>query len=93
MQVPTSTKKLGLRAGLGQRVDEYAYRCRIEPDEAGRRIKFDMGISSNYFMEIAKFRAARMLWAQIVKQYAPKCDCACKMNVHATTSGIQPNHL
>ena len=58
----------------------------IEPDEAGRRIKFDMGISSNYFMEIAKFRAARMLWAQIVKQYAPKCDCACKMNVHATTS-------
>ena len=37
-------------------------------------------------MEIAKFRAARMLWAQIVKQYEPKCDCACKMNVHATTS-------
>ena len=58
----------------------------IEPDEAARRIKFNMGISSNYFMEIAKFRAARMLWAQIVKQYEPKCDCACKMNVHATTS-------
>ncbi len=58
----------------------------IEADEAARRIKFDMGISSNYFMEIAKFRAARMLWAQIVKQYGPKCDCACKMNVHATTS-------
>ncbi len=58
----------------------------IDATEAAKRIKFNMGISTNYFMEIAKFRAARMLWAQIVKQYEPKCDCACKMNVHATTS-------
>ena len=58
----------------------------IDATEAAKRIKFNMGISTNYFMEIAKFRAARMLWAQIVKQYDPKCDCACKMNVHATTS-------
>ncbi|MCF0209270.1 MAG: methylmalonyl-CoA mutase small subunit, partial [Bacteroidaceae bacterium] len=54
--------------------------------EAGKRIKFNMGVSDNYFMEIAKFRAARMLWAQIVKQFEPKCDCACKMNVCAYTS-------
>ena len=58
----------------------------IDATEAAKRIKFNMGISTNYFMEIAKFRAARMLWAQIVKQYETKCDCACKMNVHATTS-------
>ena len=58
----------------------------IDATEAAKRIKFNMGISTNYFMEIAKFRAARMIWAQIVKQYEPKCDCACKMNVHATTS-------
>ncbi len=58
----------------------------IDSDEVARRIKFNMGISSNYFMEIAKFRAARMLWAQIVKQYQPKCDCSCKMTVHAITS-------
>ncbi len=56
------------------------------PDEVAARIKFDMGISSNYFMELAKFRAARMLWAQIVKQYAPASDDACKMHVHATTT-------
>jgi methylmalonyl-CoA mutase len=37
-------------------------------------------------MEIAKFRAARMLWAMIVKAYAPACDCAAKMRVHAETS-------
>ncbi len=58
----------------------------VATDEVARRIKFNMGISSNYFMEIAKFRAARMLWAQIVKQYEPKCECSCKMHVHATTS-------
>ncbi len=55
-------------------------------DAVARRVKFNMGISSNYFMELAKFRAARMLWAQIVKQYHPECDCACKMFVHASTS-------
>lgn len=61
--------------------------------EAGRnasevacRIKFNMGVSSNFFMELAKFRAARMLWAQIVAQYKPECGCAPKMVAHATTS-------
>ena len=58
----------------------------VEATEAAKRIKFNMGVSDNYFMEIAKFRAARMLWAQIVKQYEPKCDCACQMHVCAITS-------
>lgn len=69
---------------------------------AAKKIKFNFGISSNYFMEIAKFRAARMLWADIVKQYQPKCPrtdckntgadgtcyCACKMVAHAETSNF-----
>ncbi len=55
-------------------------------DEVAKRIKFNMGISTIYFMELAKFRAARMLWAQIVKQYKPECDCACKMVVNAETT-------
>ena len=58
----------------------------VEATEAAKRIKFNMGVSENYFMEIAKFRAARLLWAQIVKQYEPKCDCACQMHVCAYTS-------
>ncbi|MCR5241143.1 MAG: methylmalonyl-CoA mutase small subunit [Prevotella sp.] len=41
----------------------------VDVDLAAKSIKFDMGVSENYFMEIAKFRAARLLWAQIVKQY------------------------
>ena len=58
----------------------------VDATEAAKRIKFNMGVSETYFMEIAKFRAARMLWAQIVKQYEPKCDCACQMHVCAITS-------
>lgn len=54
--------------------------------EVVTRIKFDMCVSSNFFMEIAKFRAARMLWARIVEQYKPKCADAAKMNVCASTS-------
>ena len=54
-------------------------------DEVASRIKFNMGVSSNYFMELAKFRAARMLWAQIVAQYGADKEAA-KMHVHATTS-------
>lgn len=57
----------------------------MDAAEVAERIKFNMGISSNYFMELAKFRAARMLWAQIVRQYTDNLD-ACKMAVHAATS-------
>ena len=58
----------------------------LSADEVAKKIKFNMGISTTYFMEMAKFRAARMLWAQIVKQYQPACECSCKMIVNAVTS-------
>ncbi|MDD3322427.1 MAG: methylmalonyl-CoA mutase small subunit [Paludibacter sp.] len=53
-----------------------------------KNIKFNYGVGGNYFMEIAKFRAARMLWAMIVDAYAPngKDKSAAKMLVHAETS-------
>ena len=60
----------------------------VPVDQAAKKIKFNFGISSNYFMEIAKFRAARMLWANIVKAYNPQCECACKMIAHAETSSF-----
>ena len=66
---------------------------------AAKKIKFTFGVGSNYFMEIAKFRAARLLWALIVDAYQPKCPredcestvngickCAAKMRIHAETS-------
>lgn len=55
-------------------------------DVAARKLRFAFSVSSNYFMEIAKFRAARMLWANIVKGYNPEKNCAAKMQIHAETS-------
>ena len=58
----------------------------LDVDAAARKLRFSFSVSSNYFMEIAKFRAARMLWANIVKGYNPEKNCACKMQIHAETS-------
>lgn len=55
--------------------------------EVAERIRFEMGIGSNYFMEIAKFRAIRWLWALIVRNNDEKAsDGATKAVVHAETS-------
>ena len=58
----------------------------VDADTAARKLRFSFSVTSNYFMEIAKFRAARMLWANIVKGYAPAKNCACKMMIHARTA-------
>ena len=55
-------------------------------DLVARKMRFSFAVTANYFMEIAKFRAARMLWANIVKGYNPEKECSCKMFAHATTS-------
>ena len=58
----------------------------VSADEAAKRIKFTFAVGSTYFMEIAKFRAARMLWANIVAAYGAQKECSKKIKVHAVTS-------
>ncbi len=67
-----------LRAGVnaGMDIDTFA-----------PRLSFFWGISMNYFMEIAKMRAARMLWARIVKQFNPKNPKSLALRTHCQTSG------
>ena len=79
-------QELGYALAWGNEYLQQLTDAGVDVDLAARKIKFYMGVSENYFMEIAKFRAARLLWAQIVKQYEPKCDCACKMCINASTS-------
>ncbi len=79
-------QELGYALAWGNEYLQQLVDAGVDVDLAAKKIKFNMGVSENYFMELAKFRAARLLWAQIVKQYEPKCDCACKMCVHAVTS-------
>jgi methylmalonyl-CoA mutase len=79
-------QELGYALAWGNEYLQQLVDAGVDVDLAAKNIKFNMGVSENYFMELAKFRAARLLWAQIVKQYEPKCDCACKMIINATTS-------
>ncbi|MDR2126033.1 MAG: acyl-CoA mutase large subunit family protein [Prevotellaceae bacterium] len=58
----------------------------LSAGDIAKKMKFTFAVSSNYFMEIAKFRAARMLWAHIVKAYEGSDKCAQKMYIHARTS-------
>ena len=79
-------QELGYALAWGNEYMQQLTDAGIDATLAAKKIKFNMGISENYFMEIAKFRAGRMLWAEIVKQYEPKCDCACQMIVNAITT-------
>ena len=80
------TQELGYALAWGNELMAKLTEAGFSADEVAKKIKFNLGISSNYFMEIAKFRAARWLWAEIVAAYNPECNCACKMNAHAQTS-------
>jgi methylmalonyl-CoA mutase len=66
--------RAGLRGGLS--IDDFA-----------PRISFFWGIGKNFFMEIAKMRAARLLWAKIVKQFNPKNPKSMALRTHCQTSG------
>ncbi len=55
-------------------------------DQAAPATKFTMAVGTNYFMEIAKIRAARMLWANIINAYKPAKECAAKLRLHVQTS-------
>lgn len=79
------SQELGYALAWGSEWVSMLVEAGLSVEEIASRIKFNMGISSNYFMELAKFRAARMLWAEILKAYGASED-GCKMFVHATTS-------
>ena len=66
--------KTGIKAGLT--IDEFA-----------PRLSFFWGIGMNHFMEIAKMRAGRMLWAKLVKQFDPKNEKSLVLRAHCQTSG------
>ncbi len=66
--------RTGLRSGMG--IDDFA-----------PRLSFFWGIGMNHFMEIAKLRAGRLLWAKIVNQFGPKNSKSLALRTHCQTSG------
>ena len=71
----TGNEYLSVLTGMGLPVDPVA-----------QNIQFNLGSGSNYFMEIAKLRAARMLWARIVQAWEPKSEDSLKTFIHSETS-------
>ena len=67
-----------LRAGIN---------ARMSVDDFAPRLSFFWGVGMNHFMEIAKMRAARMLWAKIVKQFNPQNPKSLALRTHCQTSG------
>ncbi|WP_338408620.1 methylmalonyl-CoA mutase [uncultured Flavobacterium sp.] len=67
-----------IRTGLatGMKIDDFA-----------PRLSFFWGIGMNHFMEIAKLRAGRMIWAKLVKQFNPKDEKSLALRTHCQTSG------
>jgi methylmalonyl-CoA mutase len=58
----------------------------LSTDMAASKIRFSFGIGSKYFPEIAKLRAARLLWSVIVKGFLPEHNESMKMDIHTVTS-------
>ncbi len=59
---------------------------KVEPDTILKHFRFNIGISSNYFMEIAKVRALRYLWSKLVEAYQPKHIELAKVFIHASNT-------
>ena len=82
----TIVQELAFGLAMGS---EYLHRLTdagINADDVAQKIKFTFAIGASYFMEMAKFRAARVLWATVVKAYSAALDASAIMNIHAVTS-------
>lgn len=82
-------QELGYGLAYGNAYLQLGVEAGLTPEAVATKIKFNFGVGSNYFMEIAKFRAARMLWAQIVNAYLPagadQAVAGIKLHAYTTT--------
>ena len=89
MQEAGATADLEMAYTLADGV-EYA-RCGMKAgltiDQFAPRLSFFWAIGMNFYMEIAKMRAARMLWAKLIKQFDPKSTKSLALRTHSQTSG------
>lgn len=82
----TVVQELGYALGIANEYLAFATEQNISADQLAPKMEMTLSIGSNYFMEIAKLRAARVLWATMVEQYQPKCDCIAALHVNSVAS-------
>ncbi len=80
-----SYQELGYALAWGNEYLHLLTEAGVSPELSAQSIKFNLGVNVVYFMEIAKLRAGRMLWADIVREYTP-CPESAKMHVCAATT-------
>ena len=78
-------KELGFGISLGNEYMAQLTERGIDASLAASKIGFTFAIGSNYFMELAKLRAARLLWATVVDAYKPQSRMASRMNILSVT--------
>src|SRR5579871_6545420 len=84
----TAVQELGFTLADGLEYVRAALSRDLQIDEFAPRLSFFFGIGMNFFMEIAKLRAARLLWARLMRQFAPRDPASLALRTHCQTSGV-----
>ena len=83
----TADIELGYTLADGLEYVRAGVRAGLDVDDFAPRLSFFWAIGTNFFMEVAKLRAARLLWTRIMKQFAPKNPKSSALRTHCQTSG------
>ncbi|HTV44456.1 MAG TPA: methylmalonyl-CoA mutase [Stellaceae bacterium] len=84
----TSVQELAFTLADGLEYVRAALSRGLAIDAFAPRLSFFFGIGMNFFMEIAKLRAARLLWARLMQQFSPKNPASLALRMHCQTSGV-----
>ena len=84
----TAVQELGFTLADGIEYARAAIERGFDIDEFAPRLSFFFGIGMNLFMEVAKLRAARLLWARAIKQFDAKKPSSLMLRTHCQTSGV-----
>jgi methylmalonyl-CoA mutase len=84
----TSVQELAFTLADGLEYVRAALSRGLYVDDFAARLSFFFGIGMNFFMEIAKLRAARLLWARLMQQFAPQNPASLALRTHCQTSGV-----
>ncbi|MFQ5352600.1 MAG: methylmalonyl-CoA mutase, partial [Candidatus Binatia bacterium] len=85
----TAVQELAFTLADGIGYVEAAVQRGLDPDDFGPRLSFFFNIHNDFLTEIAKIRAARRIWARVMKErFGARSDRACRLRTHAQTSGV-----
>jgi methylmalonyl-CoA mutase N-terminal domain/subunit len=85
----TAVQELAFTIADGLAYVEHCLSRGMQIDEFAPRLSFFFDVHNDFFEEVAKFRAARRLWARLMRErYGAKSDASCKLRTHAQTAGV-----